>query len=46
MTELELFGYAIIAVTGICAVIWLLVAVCIGISIWEHGKRAWQWWTA
>ena len=44
MTEIELFGYAIIVATGICVSIWLLVAGCIVFSVWEwvrgkHGTR-------
>ena len=38
MTELELFGYAIIFATGICATIWLLVAACIIVSVWEWAR--------
>lgn len=29
MTELELFGYAIIFATGICAAVWLTLADCL-----------------
>ena len=38
MTELELLGYAIIVATGICATIWLLVAGCIIVSVWEWAR--------
>jgi hypothetical protein len=35
MTELELFGYAVIAATGICVGVWLLVATYALLWAWE-----------
>lgn len=35
MTELELFAYAIVFATCICAAVWLTLAVCIVFSVWE-----------
>ena len=35
MTELELFAYAIVFATGICAAVWLTLAGCIVFSVWE-----------
>ena len=38
MTELQLFGYAIVIATGICAAVWLTLAGCIVISVWEWAR--------
>ena len=35
MTELELFAYAIVFATGLCAALWLTLAGCIVFSVWE-----------
>jgi hypothetical protein len=35
MSEVELFGYAIVVACIICAAIWLLVAGCILRGVWE-----------
>ena len=39
MTELALFGYAVIAATGICVAVWLAVATYIVLSVWEWARR-------
>ena len=41
MTELELFAYAIVFATGICAAVWLTLAGCIVFSVyeWVRGVR-------
>jgi hypothetical protein len=38
MTELELFGYAVIAATGICVGVWLLVATYALLRVWEWAR--------
>ncbi len=38
MTELELFGYAVIAATGICVAVWLMVATCALLWVWEWAR--------
>ena len=38
MTELELFGYAIIAATGICVAVWVAMASLIVLSVWEWAR--------
>ena len=35
MTELELFAYAIVFASGLCAALWLTLAGCIVFSVWE-----------
>jgi hypothetical protein len=39
MTELELFGYAVIAATGICVAVWLTATGYIVLSVWEWARR-------
>ena len=39
MTELELFGYAVVAATGICVAVWLTAAAYIVLSVWEWTRR-------
>jgi hypothetical protein len=39
MTELELFGYAVIAASGICVLVWVAVASLIVLSVWEWTRR-------
>lgn len=39
MTELELFAYAIVFASGLCAAVWLTLAGCIVFSVWEAGFR-------
>ena len=39
MTELELFGYAVVAATGICVAVWLTAAAYIVLSVWELTRR-------
>ena len=38
MTELVLFGYAVIAATGICVAVWVAVASLIVLSVWEWAR--------
>ena len=38
MTELALFGYAIVAATGICVAVWLTAAAYIVLSVWEWAR--------
>ena len=38
MTELELFGYAVVAASGICVAVWLTVAAYIVLSVWEWAR--------
>ena len=38
MTELELFGYAVIAASGICVAVWVAVASLIVLSVWEWAR--------
>ena len=39
MTALELFGYAVVAATGICVAVWLTAAGYIVLSVWEWTRR-------
>jgi hypothetical protein len=39
MTELELFGYAVVAATSICVAVWLTAAAYIVLSVWEWARR-------
>ena len=39
MTALELFGYAVVAATGICVGVWLTAAAYIVLSVWEWARR-------
>ena len=34
MTELELFGWAIVFATGLCVAVWLVLAYCMLFSVW------------
>jgi len=38
MTELELFGWAIVFATGCCVAVWLVLAYCILFSVWEWSR--------
>ena len=35
MTELQWFGWAVVFATGLCAAVWLTLAGCILLSVWE-----------
>jgi hypothetical protein len=38
MTELELFGYAVVAATSICVGVWLMVATYLLLWVWEWAR--------
>ena len=39
MTELELFGYAIVVACIICVAVWLTAAAYIVLSVWEWTRH-------
>ena len=38
MTELELFGYVVVAASGICVGVWLMVATYLLLWVWEWAR--------
>jgi hypothetical protein len=44
MSEIEVFGVAIAVMSAVCAFIWLIVLVMVGLGVFHAMRDAWRAW--